>query len=60
MKYLLFMFILITISTVNIKYSDIEKFKFMYKEHTSVIKGIDIILVVMAHMGGKFGIRYLT
>lgn len=60
MKYLLFMFIIVTLFIFNIKNSDIKKFKFMSKEHTTVIKGIAIILVIMNHMGGCFEIRYLT
>ena len=32
----------------------------MSREHTTLIKGIAITLVVMCHMGGMFDIRYLT
>ena len=38
----------------------IEDFKFFDRTHTTYIKGFAILLVILSHMGGRFGIRYLT
>lgn len=38
----------------------IEDFKFFDRTHTNYIKGFAIFLVILTHMAGKFGVRYLT
>lgn len=37
-----------------------ENFSFFDRTHTRYIKGLAIFLVILSHMGGQFGIRYLT
>lgn len=37
-----------------------KDFNFFGRTHTNYIKGFAIFLVLLSHMGGKFGIRYLT
>lgn len=59
MKYMIFVLFITMLSIISINKNRVE-FKFMDINHTKIIKSIAIILVVLTHMGGKFGIRYLT
>ena len=61
MKYLIFTISVLFIAYIlnNEKQHKLEV-EFMSKDHTSMIKGIAILMVILNHMGGKFGIRYLT
>lgn len=61
LNYLLFTFSIVLViyllSFINSKSVD---FSFLTKKHTTLVKGLAILLVVLTHMGGRFGIRYLT
>lgn len=59
MKYLIFTFI-ICVSVYLLVKSNNPRLEFISKDHTNSIKGLAIILVILNHMGGAFGIRYLT
>lgn len=59
MKYLIFTFTILAIAYVIVK-SDYGNLEFLSKNHTNSIKGLAILLVILNHMGGAFGVRYLT
>lgn len=61
MKYLLFTFILIIISCCfSLIYKEEREFTFLSRYHTALIKGLAILIIVLCHMSGIFGVRYLT
>lgn len=51
---------LIFFIVLNVLDDEDQDFIFLDKKHSTIIKGIAIILVLTSHMGGIFGIRYLT
>lgn len=61
MKYLFITFLIFAvIYLISFYKRPRENFSFFDREYTSYIKGLAIFLVILSHMGGSFGIRYLT
>ena len=61
MNYLIITFLIISlIYFVSFYHRPDKSFDIMAITHTTYIKGFAILLVILSHMGGRFGIRYLT
>lgn len=61
MNYLLFtLFLFVFFYFFSFMHKKNIEYSFFDKDHTTIIKGIAIICVVLSHITGKFGIRYLT
>lgn len=59
MKYLFFTLVMLLCIYLAL-HSEKDKISFLSKEHSYSIKGVAIILIILNHMGGIYGIRYLT
>lgn len=61
MNYLFFSFFIFLIIYLSLFYKQLKiDLVFLDRKHTTILKGIAILFVLFSHIGGKFGLRYLT